>query len=355
MIRTIADVALCNYDLWYILAHSQGSVIAFNGLMENASSWPGYLDERRWQRLPSRGMAGAADQRAILAAAKTRVPACPVWAQDNEIAYRRRIFENFRGLLTYGCPWRSSLRSGQARSLSAVSPPSVREPGGWMCSIPSTPSPGSWKVGPLAILPPVRRRTISGYTSSRLLLRSHIRYMAQDRSPLGNSTLADGVARWLLHDSPAALTASSGTAFFKAGGPRHRWRWWLAALQWLVASVLATLAASAFTIVVWSPISRRIIRKLVRMAGLAPWPSKPLVAAPIKQLVLPTCARLFAGVLAVTLLVGTAVRLFGEEKRQRGRLPDENFSGVQHAPDPWALHAGAMDMTVSPCRQARQA
>jgi hypothetical protein len=51
IIRAIADVAANKYDRWYILAHSQGSVIAFNGLMETAYGWPGYLDERRWKRL----------------------------------------------------------------------------------------------------------------------------------------------------------------------------------------------------------------------------------------------------------------------------------------------------------------
>lgn len=56
MICAIADVAGNahtagnRYPRWYILAHSQGTVVAFNGLMETAYAWPGYLDERRWKR-----------------------------------------------------------------------------------------------------------------------------------------------------------------------------------------------------------------------------------------------------------------------------------------------------------------
>ena len=52
MIRAIADVA-CNdeYQRWYILAHSLGTVVAFNGIMETAYAWPGYLDEGRWRTI----------------------------------------------------------------------------------------------------------------------------------------------------------------------------------------------------------------------------------------------------------------------------------------------------------------
>jgi hypothetical protein len=41
MIRAIADVACNRYNRWYVLAHSQGAVVAFNGLMETAYAWPG--------------------------------------------------------------------------------------------------------------------------------------------------------------------------------------------------------------------------------------------------------------------------------------------------------------------------
>src|SRR5262249_54001204 len=54
MVRAIVDVACSNYDRWYILAHSLGSVVAFNGLMTHAHSLPNYLDERRWRRLVRR-------------------------------------------------------------------------------------------------------------------------------------------------------------------------------------------------------------------------------------------------------------------------------------------------------------
>ena len=59
MVRTIADGARRRYDRWYILAHSLGAVVAHNGLMEPASSWPGYFDEVTWTLLKREGLAGA--------------------------------------------------------------------------------------------------------------------------------------------------------------------------------------------------------------------------------------------------------------------------------------------------------
>ncbi len=58
MIRALADMALAPYDRWYVLAHSLGSLVAFNGLMETAYTWPGYLDEEQWNMLIQWGLAG---------------------------------------------------------------------------------------------------------------------------------------------------------------------------------------------------------------------------------------------------------------------------------------------------------
>ena len=334
MIRTIADVALCNYDRWYVFAHSQGSVIAFNGLMENASTWPGYLDERRWRRLCSKGMAGTAEPQAELPSADGRTPACPVWANDRDVAYRRTIFQNFRGLLTYGCPLEKFAVIWPGK-VPVCREPAFREGTRWLNVFdPLDPVSGimkSWPTNDPTYCPSPEN---IGYASSRLLLRGHIRYMIQNRRPQSNPTLADGVAGWLLRDDATALTASPGKAFFKVDGPRHRRRWWVAASQWLVASLAATMATAAFTLIVWAPAAGKLIRTSARLAGLTHRLSKPPAALPFGPLLLPTCAWLVAGVLGTTFAVGTATRLLGEEKRQIDRLPRQSFSGVTHAPDP---------------------
>jgi hypothetical protein len=66
MIRTIMVMAegiqereeRFHYDRWYVLAHSLGSLVAFNGLMETAYAWPGYFDEKLWGDLCASGLAG---------------------------------------------------------------------------------------------------------------------------------------------------------------------------------------------------------------------------------------------------------------------------------------------------------
>jgi hypothetical protein len=110
MIRAIADVASYRdedikngYARWYILAHSQGSVVAFNGLMETAYAWPGYLDATRWDILKDVGLAGPGRVGMIIPTSRI-MPRRPGWAAANEIVYRSRVFERFSGLLTYGCP-----------------------------------------------------------------------------------------------------------------------------------------------------------------------------------------------------------------------------------------------------------
>ena len=106
IIRAIADVAANKYDRWYILAHSQGSVIAFNGLIETAYAWPGYLDERRCKRLCRAAFAGPAKDNSELPSSDGSkiLPRRPSWAQKNEIVYRECLFGRFHGFLTYGSP-----------------------------------------------------------------------------------------------------------------------------------------------------------------------------------------------------------------------------------------------------------
>jgi hypothetical protein len=53
MIRAMIDVAAAEYDRWYILAHSLGTIVAWNGLMEIEEVLPNYLSRDQWTRLSS--------------------------------------------------------------------------------------------------------------------------------------------------------------------------------------------------------------------------------------------------------------------------------------------------------------
>ena len=49
MVQALVHMATADYDRWYVLAHSQGTVLAFNGLMETGNTLPNYLDEAHWK------------------------------------------------------------------------------------------------------------------------------------------------------------------------------------------------------------------------------------------------------------------------------------------------------------------
>jgi hypothetical protein len=100
MIRAMIDVAAANYDRWYILAHSLGSVVAWNGLMEIEEALPNYLDHDQWTELAAPLRA----QSAVPFNVTAMMPNRPVWLGRREIINRDALFQKFRGILTYGSP-----------------------------------------------------------------------------------------------------------------------------------------------------------------------------------------------------------------------------------------------------------
>ncbi|EWY37069.1 hypothetical protein N825_21730 [Skermanella stibiiresistens SB22] len=102
MLRTTVDAALRDYDGWWVLAHSLGSVVAFSGLMTPEGLIARYLDEPRWRRLE-------ADAKAALFNDETKVPKDtrvdrPAWLEPDACVSHKELFKRFRGLVTYGSP-----------------------------------------------------------------------------------------------------------------------------------------------------------------------------------------------------------------------------------------------------------
>ena len=102
MVTTLVTVACGNYDRWYVLGHSLGSVVAFNGLMETAHALPNYLSET--------ALAGAQgfrkpDPNANPRDVKHMSPRRPVWICDDRCTLDRKdLFSGLRGFVTYGSP-----------------------------------------------------------------------------------------------------------------------------------------------------------------------------------------------------------------------------------------------------------
>lgn len=105
-IRGLVEMALRPYDRWYILAHSQGTVLAFNGIMETAQSLPNYLTKDLWRRCKAKSLITKAHSSESLTNEEKRnmLPFFPSWRDKEYILDRRRLFDKLRGLLTYGSP-----------------------------------------------------------------------------------------------------------------------------------------------------------------------------------------------------------------------------------------------------------
>lgn len=114
MAAVLVEVATAKkaYDRWYVLAHSQGTVVAFNGLMAPGRMWPNYLDHAALSELRKFGIAGKwRDERRdgpplakVLNDVALAPPIPPLRLEDDIVVYRDQLFRRFRGLLTYGSP-----------------------------------------------------------------------------------------------------------------------------------------------------------------------------------------------------------------------------------------------------------
>jgi hypothetical protein len=271
MIRTIADVACNGYDRWYILAHSLGTVVAFNGLMETAYAWPGYLDQRRWNRLARHGFTGLLGGPPSTDAT---LPRRPAWLGEFDIANRQRIFERCEGILTYGSPLEKFAAIWPALVALSLEPGVFADDLKWL-NVYDPLDPVSGRLA--AFIPPVAGACPFvqnlGYCAGWVLLLAHSQYLKRRQD---GKDLATAVVRWLLTDNIAVFGdlpsgVHLGDQFAPVGtsgrGWRHwfrsaiAWIWWLgtaAALLLLGAIVLPILfsAAGAAISGIWDSVAR---------------------------------------------------------------------------------------------------
>jgi hypothetical protein len=244
MIRGIADVACKRYNRWYIMAHSLGSVVAFNGLMETAYAWPGYLDDARWDLLKRGEFAGPAAGD-FKPTHEPTMPPRPAWVHGNEIAYRARIFEQFGGILTYGSPLEKF--AGLWPALVPISrEPAFRADVTWVNLLdPIDPISGkllAFGKQPQECCPPPQN---IGYCASWWLLLAHIKYLAH-RKPRPDAALA--TLRWILtgdqRDFHSEHYGNRTGKWIAPGSLSYLPRTLLAWLSWgLFTGALACLAA----------------------------------------------------------------------------------------------------------------
>jgi hypothetical protein len=249
MVRALVDVATADYDRWYVLAHSLGTVVAFNGLMSHGHSIPNYLDEKRWRRLcRHRGWCGPprdGKYETIEAQQeKPEIPPRPLWIGDDDIVvYREKLFEKLRGFLTYGSPLDKFAGMWPAyaainRNEGVFSPHAQ-----WINIFDRTdPVAAALKAydseGSIGLSP-----QNYGYKASPWLLLGHLKYLdlSEEQGRRGQDP-ADRVVDWLLLEQfePPAQPKRVDEGWYEVGGWTSGWRVVTAYLQWLVVLVVLT-------------------------------------------------------------------------------------------------------------------
>jgi len=99
ILRTAEAVRRGEIDGYYIFAHSLGTVVAFNGLMELEGILPRYLTEEEWNELNPTFKGTNANQEL-----SDHEPNRPPWIQPSDIVKREQVFAGLRGFLTMGSP-----------------------------------------------------------------------------------------------------------------------------------------------------------------------------------------------------------------------------------------------------------
>jgi hypothetical protein len=248
------------YDRWYMLAHSLGSLVAFNGIMENGQAFANYLPRETWENLKTHDWAGGPRPSPpqdppdwVKVPTGPMSPSRPVWLSDEELVYRDKLFANFHGLLTYGSALGKFAELWPVRVPVNKIEPIFRPGTEWINVFDGRDPVG----GPLRAFDPalLARQGISprhcpplrgfGYRASPVLLLSHIRYLTTRDEP--EPQLSDVVAEWLITGAPFSPPAAGTgrwydmrTYWWRVAGS---WLWWIVAFVFL--AILGTITAKA--------------------------------------------------------------------------------------------------------------
>ena len=282
MIRALLTMRMQGYDRWYVVAHSLGTVVAFNGLMESAYAWPGYLDRETWESaVASRPpLAGPASARWPSPPPGETSPKRPVWVGPREVAYRSQIFSAFRGILTFGSPLEKFAAIWPAR-VSINKEFAFGEATEWINVMdPTDPVSGVLKAFNVSKERCPMPRNL-GFAAGPVLLLSHLKYLRAAKSGKG---VADGLAEWLVNGSSAQFGV--GPDWFVPGKARSVRRSTLAWITWAFVVVLLLFLGSIVAPPVISGVRKTdcAVERRVQALGLS-WvdtgcPTQPPKSAP---------------------------------------------------------------------------
>lgn len=236
MIQALVKMGLADYDRWYVMAHSMGTVLACNGLMETESALPNYLTSDLWEQWQAHS---AKKAKAPIDADRKMMPLRPPWLADDDIVDRKDLFAKFRGVLTYGSPL-----SKFAVLWPAIAPLNKDESvfpkdAEWINVYdPTEPISDRLKYFDALTEKGLQPQDIA-YKAKGIHLLSHTRYLKGAKGK--DNLLVNQVAEWLLQGNPFPT-------------PKPSWRWpdesairlyfSLRIMGWVIAALGISIALS---------------------------------------------------------------------------------------------------------------
>jgi hypothetical protein len=220
LVQVFVDAYRADYDRWYVLAHSLGTVVAWNGLMETEHALPNYLNQETYDALKSSGDPVLGPQRSgtVLSVANMR-PARPVWIRAaDEVLYRDILFRNLRGFVTYGSPldkfaylWRAIVAINRDTSV-------WHDDFEWVNVYEHT-DPVSSRLVAFSAPPGSPTPANYAYKASRVLLWSHLRYLSLKKR-FKQDAFVLRLARWILDErSRFPAPAPADSSWYRSTSP----------------------------------------------------------------------------------------------------------------------------------------
>jgi hypothetical protein len=251
MITETVAMAARGHDGWFIVAHSLGTVLAYNGITEIGHALPNYLPESLWRALPDALKQDDGCRRRP--AVEAMMPSRPPWLDHDDVINRPALFARLDGVLTYGSPldkfaaiWPRIVATATDRA--DPEQPVFREDCVWLnLAAQSDPVAGALnRYGAPTLRRHIARPKLINRTTPfglRFLI-SHLDYLRSgERNQRGPALLQRlAVARWLAggvkaESIPGRASGSAGT-------------WLIAAIVYLAILGLAW-AAAAVTLTVF--------------------------------------------------------------------------------------------------------
>lgn len=313
MVSATTEMASQGYDRWYVLAHSLGSVLAFNALQETEIALPNYLEEAEWASLPA-GMKTKTPYApaGVHPSTKEMMPRRPTWLDDHDGISREALFERFAGLITYGSPldkfaalWPRIVCLNKQRAV-------FRRGCEWLNLYDPTDPVGA-SLGAFGSKQEKNGLKVSlvprnvGCRASKVFLLSHIRYLNPRKRR--EHPMATALINALLRGEelvPAARKAANSKL-------RNAHRLILAVLQ--VIGLFALLTAATAGLIVFGKLT--IFGKAVFLGSFSAC-SPHLWAAACGLAYARTAVAVFGAAVGIVLIVG-ALRVFVYDRRFSGK------------------------------------